>query len=212
MAAAERAAAGDAARAAQRSLGSQGGGTNANMMSAMLASNLGQQQAGSLAQNIIDNEAGRYEKLGEINPGLADVYRNEAMLGNANTALEFGDVQSQAMAENLGMDQSMIDADQQLYSDLLSQKLANVGMIPSMGMQKAMLPSMYGEAALAGQGSLASKVAPFTSMGASPSTPQAVTANQYIPPASNSNKIFDTMAAIPKVMETVGKAKDIFRA
>jgi len=232
LAAAQRSAAGDMARAAARGLGGMQGGTGQNMANAMIASSLGQQQAGALAQNIIDNESarygalgniegarydklgdiegGRYEKLGDINPGMADVYRNEALLGNANTRLGFGDVLSQAQAENLGLDQGMIDADKSLYNSIMGQQLSNVGMIPSMGLQKAMLPSLFGEAALAPQGPLASKVSPYTSTGTLPAGNTNYTAQPYIPPSDDGN-IFDTIGKIPgyidkgkKVMGALG--------
>lgn len=206
MAAAQRAAAGDMARAAQRGVGSMPGGTGQNMMNAMIASNLGQQQAGALAQNIIDNEAGRFEKLGEINPAMADVYRDEALLGNANARLGFGDIQSAAAAENLGLDQGLVDADQQLYNTIMSQQLSNVGLIPSMGLQSAALPSMFGEAGLAGQGAIARTVSPYTQTGTVPAGNTVFNAQPYVPPSSGGN-IFDTIGKIPGYID---KGKKLF--
>lgn len=206
LAAAQRAQAGDMARAAQRNMGSMPSGTGSSMMNAMLASNLGQQQAGALAQNIIDNEAGRYEKLGEINPGMADVYRDEALLGNANARLGFGDTLNAAKAENLGLDQGMVDTDRDLYNTVMGQQLSNVGMIPSMGLQSAALPSMFGEAALAGQGALARAASPYTSTGSVPAGNSMFNAQPYTPPPKSGN-IFDTIGKIPGYIE---KGKNIF--
>ena len=70
--------------------------------------------------------ADRFAALAEINPGMADVYRNEAKLGNANTALGFGDGRIGAAAQNLGIDQGMIDSDPVSYTHLTLPTICSV--------------------------------------------------------------------------------------
>jgi hypothetical protein len=157
----------------------------------------------------------RFETLREINPAMADVYRDEAMLGRANTALGFGDPRLQSRAENLGLDQSMVDSDQAFFSSMLSQQLANTGMIPGLGMQEAMLPALMGEAALSGQGPLARSVSPYTSTGTLPQGQTVFQNTPYTPPAEGGRRDWlDILSDIPsyinKGQEAYGKIKGIF--
>lgn len=159
--------------------------------------------------------AERFETLGGINPAMGDVYRDEAMLGRANTALGFGDPRLQARAENLGLDQSMVDSDQAFFSSMLSQQLANTGMIPGLGMQEAMLPALMGEAALSSQGPLARSVSPYTSTGTLPQGQTVFQNTPYTPPPSGGRRDFlDILSDIPsyisKGQEAYGKIKGIF--
>lgn len=220
------------ANAGQRGLRSamvgQGNGTGTNMANAMIRAQLGQDRSDLLADALLNNiqrrgdadvrgaeiGADRFERLGEINPAMADVYRNEAMLGRANTELGFGDPRLQARAENLGLDQSMVDSDQSFFSSILSQQLANTGMIPGLGMQEAMLPALMGEAALSGQGPLARSVSPYTSTGTLPQGQTVFQNTPYTPPAEGGRRDFlDILSDVPgyieKGKEAYGKIKGI---
>jgi hypothetical protein len=175
-------------------------------------------------ENILDTEADlagakigseRFEALGGINPALADVYRNEAMLNRANTELGFGDTRMTAEAQNLGLDQGIVDNDQGIYSSLMAQQLANTGMIPGLGMQEAMLPALMGEAALSGQGPLARSVSPYTSTGTLPQGQTIFQNTPYTPPAQGQRRDFlDILSDIPgyisKGQDAYGKIKGIF--
>jgi len=144
--------------------------------------------------------AERFEALGEINPALADVYRNEAMLGRANTALDFGDPALRAEAENLGLDQSIVDSDESLYTALMAQKLSNTDLIPGLGLQEATLPALAGEAGLAGLGSLARNVSAYTSTGTLPAGQTAFDDNAYVPATTaptKSKNFLDILSDIP---------------
>lgn len=175
-------------------------------------------------ENILDTEADlagakigseRFEALGGINPALADVYRNEAMLNRANTELGFGDTRMSAEAQNLGLDQGIVDADQGIYTSLMAQQLANTGMIPGLGMQEAMLPALMGEAALSGQGPLARSVSPYTSTGTLPQGQTIFQNTPYTPPAQGERRdwldiISDIPGYISKGQDAYGKIKGIF--
>ena len=159
--------------------------------------------------------ADRFAALGEINPAMADVYKNEAKLGNANTALGFGDGRIAAAAQNLGIDQGMIDSDQSLYNSVMGQQLANTGMIPGLGMQEAMLPSLTAEAGLAPQGVLAKNVSPFTSTGTLPAGNANFNSQPYTPaPMPQETDWLEKISKIPdaidKGKDAYGKIKDIF--
>ena len=183
--------------------------------------NLGMSQK---MEGVLDTEADiagarigaeRFSKLGDINPGLADVYRNEAMLNRANTALGFGDPRLTSQAQNLGLDQGMVDSDQSIYNTVMSQQLANTGMIPGLGMQEAMLPALYGEAALASQGPLARAVSPYTATGTLPQGQTIFQSTPYSPaPAGNSRNWIDHIANLPgyiqKGRDVIGGIQDIF--
>jgi hypothetical protein len=207
----------------------QGSGTAENMGNAMIRAQLGQDRSDLLADALISNierrgeadlagaglRGERFETLGDINPAMADVYRDEAMLGRANTELGFGDPRLQARAENLGLDQSMVDSDQAFFSSMLSQQLANTGMIPGLGMQEAMLPALMGEAALSGQGPLARSVSPYTSTGTLPQGQTVFQNTPYTPPAQGQRRDWlDILSDIPsyinKGQEAYGKIQGIF--
>ena len=150
----------------------------------------------------------RFQEIGNINPGLADVYRNEAMLDNANTELDYGDARLAAQAQNLGVDQGMIDSDQSLHASILNQQLANTGMIPGLGLQEAMLPSIVGEAGLSAQGPLARNASPFTSTGSIPAGQTRFSDNPYTPaPLPEGNSFLKTLSKIP---DAIGKGKDAY--
>lgn len=160
--------------------------------------------------------AERFETLGDINPAMADVYRNEAMMGRANTALGFGDPRLQARAENLGLDQSIVDSDQGFFSSMMAQQLANTGMIPGLGMQEAMLPAMMGEAALAPQGPMARVISPYTSTGTLPQGQTVFQSAPYSPApiAEGRRDWLDILSDVPgyiqKGQDAYGKIKGIF--
>ena len=175
-------------------------------------------------EDILDTDAGladakigaeRYEALGEINPALADVYQNEAMLNRANTELGFGDTRLSARAQNLGLDQGMVDADQSIYNMIMNQQLSNTGMIPGLGMQSAMLPALYGEAALAGQGPMARAISPYTSTGTLPQGQTIFQNNPYTPaPEGPKKNWIDYLAQAPEYIskgkQVLGGIRDIF--
>jgi hypothetical protein len=156
----------------------------------------------------------RYETIGDINPGLADVLEQEARIGNANVALGFGDPRLAAAAENLGMDQSMLDADRELFTSLMNQQLSNTGLLPSLVQQEASLPGVYAEAALAPENALNSAVSPYTATGTLPSSKTAYNSAPYVPATQNEKNILDHMAALPGYVKTgkqiYGGVKDIF--
>jgi len=175
-------------------------------------------------ENILDTEADlagakigseRFKALGDINPAMADVYRDEAMLNRANTELGFGDTRMTAEAQNLGLDQGIVDTDQGLYSDLMAQQLSNTGMIPGLGMQEAMLPALMGEAALSAQGPLARSVSPYTATGTLPQGQTIFQNTPYTPPASGGKKnwvdyLADAPGYINKGKEVLGGLRGIF--
>ena len=147
---------------------------------------------------------------------MADVYRDEALMGRANTALGFGDPRLQSRAENLGLDQSIVDSDQSFFSSMMAQQLANTGMIPGLGMQEAMLPALMGEAALSPQGPLARSVSPYTSTGTLPQGQTVFQSTPYspAPTAEGRRDWLDILADIPsyiqKGQDAYGKIKGIF--
>lgn len=206
----------------------QGTGTGSNMANAMIRAQLGQDRSDLLADALINNierrgdadiagakiGADRFSRLGEINPALADVYRDEAMLNRANTELGFGDTRMTAEAQNLGLDQGIVDTDQSLYSTLMSQQLANTGMIPGLGMQEAMLPALMGEAALSAQGPLARSVSPYTATGTLPQGQTVFQNTPYSPPTSGGKNWIDHLADAPgyinKGKQVLGGLRGIF--
>ena len=182
-AAAERAAATRMAQGAQRNVNSmRGAGTGTNMLTAMLGADLGQRQAGALADSMIENESGRFNKLGEINPALADVYRNEARLS-------LGDPRLGARAENIGIQQGLLES-------IMGQQLSNTNMIPGLGMQGAGLSALMGEAGLSGDGPLARNVSSYTSTGTLPQGQTVFNPTPYTP--APSMNMFDHLARAPE--------------
>ena len=217
-------------RGLQSAMVGQGTGTGQSMANAMIQAQLGQDRSDLLADALIRNlesqgeadieganiAADRFERLGEINPAMADVYRDEALMGRANTALGFGDPRLQSRAENLGLDQSIVDSDQSFFSSMMAQQLANTGMIPGLGMQEAMLPALMGEAALSPQGPLARSVSPYTSTGTLPQGQTVFQSTPYspAPTAEGRRDWLDILADIPsyiqKGQDAYGKIKGIF--
>jgi len=119
-----------------------------------------------------------------------------------------------AEAQNLGLDQGIVDADQGIYTSLMAQQLANTGMIPGLGMQEAMLPALMGEAALSGQGPLARSVSPYTSTGTLPQGQTIFQNTPYTPPAQGERRdwldiISDIPGYISKGQDAYGKIKGI---
>ena len=216
-------------RGLQSAMVGQGSGTGQSMANAMIQAQLGQDRSDLLADALINNierrgdadltgaqlAGERFETLGEINPALADVYRDEAMLNRANTELGFGDTRLTARAQNLGLDQGMVDSDQSLYNMIMNQQLSNTGMIPGMGMQSAMLPALFGEAGLASQGPLARSVSPYTSTGTLPQGQTVFQDTPYTPaPEGPKKNWIDYLAQAPEYInkgrQVLGGIRDIF--
>ena len=107
--------------------------TGNRMAQAMLNAERGAQQSEGLANALIAEsdrrgqiEADRFAKLGEINPALAQVYRDEMAAKNAALNKEFGTVELDAQATNLGIDQSILDNAQQMENTIRNARLKNL--------------------------------------------------------------------------------------
>ena len=97
----------------------------------------------------------------------------------------------------------------------MGQQLANTGLIPGLGMQEAMLPSLTAEAGLAPQGVLARNVSPFTSTGTLPAGNANFNSTPYTPaPMPEETDWLEKISKIPdaidKGKDAYGKIKDIF--
>lgn len=156
------------AAAGMRNLNSMGGatGTGGRMASMMMNAERGARQSDLLADALINEaqrrgeiESGRFNKIGEINPAMADVYMDEVML-------KMGTPELDAQATNLGIDESKILNEASMRDEIMNRRLNNVDAIPGMAMNKALLPALFGEAALSATDPLKNEVSPFTTTGA----------------------------------------------
>lgn len=154
--------------------------------------------------------ADRYKAIGDINPGMADVYEQEARLGTANTALAFGDPSLTAEGQNYGIDQTMLDADQDLFTSVMNQQLANQGMITSGAQQAAFLPSMMSEAAFAPTTALNRQVSPYTSTGTLPSHQMAISSAPYQPATTGTSGKKNWVDHLASAGDYYNKGMDIF--
>ena len=216
-AAAQRRNASSQAAGGMRALNSMGGmpSTGNRMAQAMLASELGARQSDGLANALISEaerrgeiEAGRFEKLGEINPALAQVYRDEMAAKNATLNEEFGTPELDAQATNLGIDQSILENQQQMENFVRNARLKNLGLIPAIGQQEAMLPALFGDAAFAATQPFKKEVNPFTSAGELASGQTRFTSSPFVAePSPSSIDWFKVIANAPEILK---KGKEVF--
>ena len=141
---------------------------------------------------------------------MADVYEQEARLGTANTELAFGDPRLTAEGQNYGIDQTMLDADQDLFTSVMNQQLANQGMITSGAQQAAFLPSMMAEAAFAPTTALNRQVSPYTSTGRLPSHQMAISSAPYQPATSGTSGKKNWVDHLASAGDYYNKGMDIF--
>jgi len=195
-----------------RGLNRLGNGTGSRMASMMLNADRGMQQSESLAQSLIDNairqgdiESGRFNKLGEINPAEAEVLRNEALLKNADRAIELGDSRFGAEAENLGLDQGIIEGRAGLETDLINTRLQNAGLLPSLLTQESLLPSIIAEAGINPVNPITNATSGYTQTGSLPAGQATFNKQPYVP--QDSPSFLDTAAKLPEMYE---KGKNIY--
>ncbi len=200
------------AAAGMRSLNSMGGatGTGGRMASMMMNAERGARQSDVLADALIDEaqrrgeiESGRYEKIGAINPAMADVYRDEVML-------KMGTPELDAEAMNLGIDESKILNEASMYDEIMNRKLGNVDAITGIAMNKALLPSLFGEAALAPTDPLKNEVSPFTTTGALAPGQTNFESTPFNPAPINEGGGINWLDAIKSAPDIINKAKSIF--
>jgi hypothetical protein len=171
-----------------RGLGRLGSGTNNRMASMMLNADRGMQQSEVLANALIDQairtgeiEADRFNKLGEINPAEAELLRNEALLKNLDKAIELGDPRLGAEAENLGLDQGIVESRAGLETDLLNTRLQNSGLLPSLLTQESLLPSIIAEAGINPTNPIANAASGYTQTASIPAGQTTFNNQPYVP-------------------------------
>jgi hypothetical protein len=200
------------AAAGMRGLNSMGGatGTGGRMASMMMNAERGMRQSDLLADALINEaqrrgeiESGRYEKIGEINPALADVYRNEV-------AMKLGTPELDAMAMNLGIDESKITNREALADEIMNRRLSNVDAITGLASNKALLPSLFAEAALSPTDPLKSEVSPYTSAGALAPGSTNFTSTPFTPAAAPQSGGIDWLSMLSKAPEYIDRIKGIF--
>lgn len=218
-AAAERRNASSQSAGGMRALNSMGGNasTGNRMAQAMLNSERGAQQSEGLANALIAEsdrrggiEADRFSKLGEINPALAQVYRDEMEATNAATNLEFGTPGLDAQATNLGIDQSILDNSQQMENTIRNARLKNLGLIPALGQQSALLPALFGEAAFGATQPFKREVNPYTSAGELASGQTRFNESPFVPePIPTSGGGIDWFKVLRNAPEIINKVQNI---
>lgn len=187
----------DAARG-MRGLQNYTPGTGSSMANMMMNSERGMRQSDLLADALIDHSVRR----GEINPANADVYRTEV-------ALKMGTPELAAQMQNLGIDEGIVTNREALADEIMNRQLTNVDALSGMGMSKATLPSLFGEAALAPTGPFEKRAAPFTSTGAL--APGQTTFNQVpYTPAPLPSSSTDWLGMLEKAPGIYDKGKDAF--
>ena len=187
----------DSARG-MRGLEGMSGGTGNRMASMMMNSERGMRQSDLLADALIDHSVRR----GEINPAMADVYRNEVML-------KMGTPELDAQGMNLGIDEGIVTNREALADEIMNRQLTNVDALTGLGLKKASMPSLYGEAALAPTGPFEKRVSPHTTTGAL--APGQTSFNQ-VPynPAPIPDGGIDWMKMLQKAPEIYDKGKGLF--
>ena len=200
------------AAAGMRSLNSMGGatGTGGRMASMMMNAERGARQSDLLADALLNEaqrrgeiESGRFEKIGAINPAMADVYYDEVMAKMGTPLLD-------AEAMNLGIDESKILNEASMRDAITDRRLSNVDAITGIAMNKALLPSLYGEAALSPTDPLKNEVSPFTTTGALAPGQTNFQSTPFTPVASGGGGGINWVDAITKAPEIIDKAKGIF--
>lgn len=215
-AAAERRNASSQSAGGMRALNSMGmPSTGTRMAQAMLNAERGAQQSEGLANALISEarrrgeiESGRFEKLGEINPALAQVYRDEMAAKNATLNEEFGTPELDAEATNLGIDQSILENQQQVENFIRNARLKNLGLIPAIGQQEAMLPALFGDAAFAATQPFKREVNPFTSAGELASGQTRFNDSPFVP--ESAPKSIDWFTVLANAPEIIKKGREVF--
>jgi hypothetical protein len=92
----------------------------------------------------------------------------------------------------------------------MNMRLGNTGMIPGLGMQSAMLPSLYGEAALAPYGPFSRNVSPYTSTGSLPAGQSVFTPNRYTPEPIPKSGGIDWLNVAKQAPEIFKEIKGVF--
>ena len=150
-----------------------------------------------------DNRLQRGRELAEINPGLADVYEQQARLQNEQRALGYGDQRLSAEGSNLGIDQALLDDERRLYDSILNMRLGNTGLINTLGQQRTSLPGMYGDAAMDPIGNLIRNVSPYTSTGLLPSMQTIYNPAPYQPASGGGgNKWLNAFMNAPQIINS----------
>jgi hypothetical protein len=200
------------AASGMRGLNSMGGstGTGGRMASMMMNAERGMRQSDLLADALINEsqrrgeiESGRYEKIGEINPAMADVYRDEVML-------KMGTPELDAQATNLGIDESKIMNESNMYDEIMNRQLGNVDAITGIAMNKALLPSLFGEAALAPTDPLKNEVSPFTTTGALAPGQTNFSETPFNPAPIPESGGIDWVKALKAAPDIINQGKKIF--
>lgn len=214
MAASRRRNASLGAGAGMRALNSAGGmnSTGSRMANMMMNADMGMRQSDALGQALVDEavrrgqiEGDRLSKIGEINPGMADVYRNEV-------ALKAGTPELDAAAMNLGIDESQIKNREALADEIMNRRLSNVDAISGLASNKALLPGLFGEAALAPMGAFERKVSPFTATGNLSPGQTIFNQTPYVPSTSGGGEGggIDWLGTLQKAPDILNAAKGIF--
>ena len=138
----------------------------------------------------------RFQRLSDINPGLANVYKSQSDLQNRLRALDFGDQLLGAEGANLGIDRAILDDRRGLFDSLTNQRLMNSSLIDGLGAQRARLPGFYADAALDPLGGLIRNASPFTSTGLLPSPVSSYNPTPYTGYSSGGGGGFDWMTAL----------------
>ena len=200
------------AAAGMRGLNGMGGatGTGGRMANMMMNAERGMRQSDLLADALINEsqrrgeiESGRFEKIGAINPAMADVYRDEVML-------KMGTPELDAQATNLGIDESKIMNESNLYDEIMNRKLGNVDAITGIAMNKALLPSLYGEAALSPTDPLKNEVSPFTTTGALAPGQTNFSETPYTPTPVPESGGFDYLKLLQNAPDLINKGKEVY--
>jgi hypothetical protein len=151
--------------------------------------------------------ADRYKTLAELDPGSGEVMGSQADLQNRMRALGYGDQMLNAFGANIGIDQSTLDDERRLLSDLTNMRLGNTSMIPSMGMQYAQLPATMLESALAPMGPLVRNISPYTSTGQLTSP---ITSFSPIAPPEQKMEWYDYAMMAPQIGQGFNQIRGAF--
>jgi len=174
----------------------QGGGSNRNALARMMGADAAQAMVNPVTQANVNYaqkmegvlpsevEAEHLRRMMEINPEMADVYVNEAMMNNQMRDLQLGTGMQglEAQAKNLGYDLQTLDDKRNLNTALMNFQLQNMGQIPGLGQLAEYVQGVPTDLAMAESQALADYAGPFTARG-QVSAPQTVyNTNPYTAP------------------------------
>jgi len=154
----------------------------------------------SRALGLGSNRLGKATAIGEINPGLANVYGSQADLQNRLRALDYGNQRLNAIGSNLGIDQALLDDERNLYDSILNMRLGNTGLINTLGSQRTSLPGMFADAAMDPIGNLIRNISPYTATGLLPSMQTIYNPSPYTPTSSGGNKWYNAFMNAPQIV------------